>query len=163
MIIDSASQVRSKVLNSAGEASPAGPKLLLVSANTQYSLKNQVVNVKNYIASHPARIEDVAYTLTQRREHLPHRSFFLAGEDMLTTDASPAAKVAANPPGITMVFSGQGAQWPEMGASLMKTDINFRTDIQEMDKILQSFIHAPLWTIEGKFVVSFNSMQATGR
>ncbi|EHK97193.1 putative Phthiocerol synthesis polyketide synthase type I PpsC [Glarea lozoyensis 74030] len=81
-IIDSASEVRSQVLKSAGKTSPAGPKLL-----------------------------------------------------------------------------GQGAQWPEMGASLIKSDVNFRKDIQEMDKILQSFIHAPSWTIEEELLKSAERSQ----
>jgi hypothetical protein len=125
-----------------------------VSANTQESLKKQVANVKNYIASHPEQAADVAYTLAQRREHLPYRSFFLSGKEMSTGNASPATKVATNLAGITMVFSGQGAQWPEMGASLIKTDVNFRNDIQKMDEILKSLIYPPSWTIEG---MSYNA------
>ncbi|KAJ8066769.1 hypothetical protein OCU04_004157 [Sclerotinia nivalis] len=49
-----------------------------------------------------------------------------------------------------MVFSGQGAQWPEMGRDILLKDPEFRKDIAEMGQILQSLIHPPSWTLAGK-------------
>jgi acyl transferase domain-containing protein len=143
--------MRSELAPAVNNSTSTGPQLILVSANTQESLKKQVANVQQYVSSHPDRIADISYTLAQRREHLPHRSFFLAGKEVEATDAAPAAKIPANPAAIAMIFSGQGAQWPEMGADLIKTDLKFREDIQEMDKMLKSLIHPPSWTIEGTF------------
>lgn len=121
----------------------------MLSANSQESLKKQVKNAQEYVAVHNDRAADVAYTLSRRREHLTHRSFFVVGEKSVT-DASPFAKAPATTAPITMIFSGQGAQWPEMGRQLVETDPEFRKDIQAMDNILQSLKHPPAWTIESK-------------
>lgn len=122
---------------------------MVLSANTQESLKKQVKNAQEYLAVHRDRAADVSYTLSRRREHLTHRSFFIVGEEFVT-DASPFAKVPATTAPITMIFSGQGAQWPEMGRELAESDPEFRKDIQAMDDILKSLKHPPAWTIESK-------------
>jgi len=132
----------------------ASPQLLVLSANTQESLKKHRTNIQEYIIAHPERVSDLSYTLSQRREHLPHRTFFIAGKDTLT-DASPFSKASGIVPPITMIFSGQGAQWPEMGRELIETDPEFREDIMAMDDILRSFKHPPSWTIESKFHIPF--------
>jgi acyl transferase domain-containing protein len=49
-----------------------------------------------------------------------------------------------------MIFSGQGAQWPEMGKDLIQIDPRFREDIRAMDDILQSLNYPPDWKIDGK-------------
>lgn len=51
-----------------------------------------------------------------------------------------------------MIFSGQGAQWPEMGRELILQAPNFREDIREMDNTLQTLTHRPEWTIEGEIL-----------
>lgn len=121
----------------------------MLSANTQESLRKQVKNAQEYVEAHRDRVVDVAYTLSQRREHLTHRSFFVVGEEFVT-DAASFAKVPVTTAPITMIFSGQGAQWPEMGRELVETDPEFRKDIQAMDGILKSLRHPPAWTIESK-------------
>lgn len=122
---------------------------MVLSANTQDSLRKQVNNAQEYLAVNRDRASDVSYTLSRRREHLIHRSFFIVGEENVT-DASLFTKVSATTVPITMIFSGQGAQWPEMGRELAETDPEFRKDIQAMDEILKSLKHPPGWTIESK-------------
>ena len=119
---------------------------MVLSANTQESLKKQITNCQEYLAAHEERKSDVSYTLSQRREHLPFRAFFITGDAPSTT----LAKVPANVAPITMIFSGQGAQWPEMAKELISTEPNFRKDILTMDAILQSLKHPPTWLIESK-------------
>jgi len=57
------------------------------------------------------------------------------------------------------VFSGQGAQWPEMGKDLFDQDRGFRDDIEEMDRVLQSLRHPPTWTIAGELRAPANTSQ----
>ncbi|EDU45986.1 fatty acid synthase S-acetyltransferase [Pyrenophora tritici-repentis Pt-1C-BFP] len=47
-----------------------------------------------------------------------------------------------------LVFTGQGAQWPTMGAHLWDTNIIFRETIQKLDRFLQTMETPPLWKIE---------------
>ncbi len=91
---------------------------------------------------------DLAYTLANRREHLPYRAFGIAGP-MGSVAVSPAAKAegAAN---LVMVFTGQGAQWPKMGQHLLQNpDFSvFRDSIRALDAYLQDSASAPAWRIE---------------
>lgn len=129
--------------------SPAttSPQLLLFSANTQTSLRRQVDLYKTYARDHPEAIPDIAYTLAVHRERLPQRAFAVLKNGELET--SGLSKAPAVPPAITMVFSGQGAQWAEMGKKLIQTDASFRYDLAYMDSILQSLRKPPCWSILG--------------
>lgn len=146
VIVDSAAGFRAK-LDSAEPKLQLTPQLMVLSANTQESLRKQKSNCQEYIAAHPEHLSDLSYNLSQRREHLPHRTFLVV-EGSSTTEESSFTKVPTNALPITMIFSGQGAQWPEMGKSLIEQDPKFRKDIRLMDDILKGFKHPPSWTIE---------------
>lgn len=83
---------------------------------------------------------------------MPYRSFAVVGEGLEQIVPSPV--LSAKAPSIVMVFSGQGAQWPGMGVDLLETDVGFRDDIKAMDRVLQTLIHPPEWTIESKYKIS---------
>ena len=122
----------------------------MLSANTQDSLRRQVCNYQEYIKLHPERLSDVIYTSALYREHLPHRAFSIIREGSVD-NLSSFSKATNNVPEIVMVFSGQGAQWPEMGRGLIRTNQGFQDDIAAMDCILQSLKHPPNWKIESEF------------
>ena len=48
-----------------------------------------------------------------------------------------------------MIFSGQGAQWAQMGNEMIHGNPEFRADIEKMDSILQGLKYPPSWTIMG--------------
>lgn len=64
-------------------------------------------------------------------------------------EVSSQAKAPQATPNITMVFSGQGAQWPQMGRELILTDASFRQDLMLMDRVLQQLRVPPKWSIIG--------------
>ena len=127
----------------------SSPQLLALSANTQESIRQQVENSLAYIESHSDRLQDVVYTLAQRREHHLHRTYCIASANGSVSEPAPIAKLPTTTPDLVMVFSGQGAQWPAMGRELMLADPDFRNDIEAMDGILQTLKHAPSWSLEG--------------
>lgn len=87
------------------------PELLLVSANTALSLKEQVKRIQDLVLSGSAsNLSDVAYTLNVRREKLPHRAFTVV-HDGEVLETSSLAKAPAKKQDVYLVFSGQGAQW----------------------------------------------------
>ena len=50
-----------------------------------------------------------------------------------------------------MVFTGQGAQWPQMGRQLFRANPVFKESLQKLDENLQSLgANAPSWTIEAE-------------
>ena len=126
------------------------PQLLVFSANTQESLSQQVINNTKYLEKYPDRVFDMAYTLNQRREHHVYRTFCTVGNDRTMGKAATIAKVPGITPELVMVFSGQGAQWPTMGKELVLSNLDFRRDIEAIDRILQSLHHPPAWNIEGQ-------------
>ncbi|RYP64434.1 hypothetical protein DL769_006675 [Monosporascus sp. CRB-8-3] len=59
-------------------------QLLLFSAGSAASLKAMISNYEDWLAKRPDiadRIDDLAYTLANRREHLPYRSFKAVGNN----------------------------------------------------------------------------------
>lgn len=53
-------------------------------------------------------------------------------------------KVAA----VGFVFTGQGAQWPQMGAELMAYYPSFLRSIRQLDMVLEDLDDSPEWTLE---------------
>ncbi|POR37432.1 Polyketide synthase [Tolypocladium paradoxum] len=124
------------------------PQLLLYSANNADSLKKMIANYDDYVEKNPDRVGDLAFTLGNRREHLPHRAFAVASPLGAVT-TSPISK-AGRAPSVVMVFTGQGAQWPQMGRRMiLSSDYPvFKGSIQSLDAHLRTLKHAPEWSIE---------------
>ncbi|KAK2012837.1 KR domain-containing protein [Colletotrichum eremochloae] len=128
-------------------AAPVGKAHLMVySANTADSLRRQVVNNQKYISEHPHSLDDVSYTLGSRRSHLPHRAFSVM-QDGIDLNTSPLGKVPNGQADLALVFTGQGAQWPRMGAELLSTSRVFAQSMRRMDKILSMLPEGPAWTL----------------
>lgn len=125
------------------------PQLLVFSANSQKALASMITNYQKFVERKPEKIEDLAYTLANRREHLSHRTFAIANRGSIGT-TSPTTK-SAKPPAVIAVFTGQGAQWPQMGRDLMNSNAIFLNSIRRLDKYLQEMHeHAPDWKIEAE-------------
>ncbi|KAL4804561.1 hypothetical protein BDV18DRAFT_161656 [Aspergillus unguis] len=130
------------------ESHPArpSPHLLLLSAGHSESLKQMQQNYQEYTIKHPDRLPDLQYTLSHRREALPIRGFCITnGQDQSIYSPPTGQSKSAN---IVFVFTGQGAQWPQMGKELLATYPSFLSDIREMDAVLQKQKNPPEWTIE---------------
>ncbi|PMB71845.1 Lovastatin nonaketide synthase mokA [Beauveria bassiana] len=127
------------------------PHLLVYSAATSESLSSMGKSYAEYLNKHPERIQDVVYTLVHKRESLEHRGFLVASRDSPGTPSIPIPSPGGSKINIVMVFTGQGAQWPQMGRDLLKSNDNFRNSIQRMDLELKRIGGADLnWTIEGE-------------
>ncbi|KAE8140176.1 hypothetical protein BDV38DRAFT_280173 [Aspergillus pseudotamarii] len=124
------------------------PELLVYSANTAESLERMITTYKAWVQKNPDRLVDLAYTLGNHREHLPYRAFAVADLFGSLTPSLPLK--AGKPPNVVMVFSGQGAQWPEMGRCLLLSSAFpiFRKTIQSLDAHLRTLSHTDEWTIE---------------
>lgn len=93
---------------------------------------------------------DLSHTLGTRREHLSHRAFavFQPSHPVLEDAAFTSSATASS--SMVFVFTGQGAQWPEMGKALLEESSMFRQDIKKMDVILQGLSDFPSWLLYGK-------------
>ncbi|KAJ5888153.1 type I iterative polyketide synthase [Penicillium taxi] len=124
-------------------------QLLVISAKSEESLSGCQAQILRYIESHPDSQRDLAYTLGKRREHLRNRGFLVTDGKSVSPGRTLQLPQDGNVEAVTLIFSGQGAQWPGMGRGLIGRYENFQNDIRKMDYALQSLKDAPTWRIEG--------------
>lgn len=120
--------------------------LFIVSAKSSKSLMSNLENLKQWVSSQPHlssdKLHQLAYTLSVRRSKFPVRTSFLAGtqEDFLLAASSPAGKQlerTTSKPKLTLVFTGQGAQWYAMGRELLHTQSSFTKSLRESETMLR--------------------------
>ncbi|KAK8081384.1 hypothetical protein PG996_000165 [Apiospora saccharicola] len=98
-------------------------------------------------------LRDLAYTLSERRSQLYHRAYStqrsLSGPGIkISPDAFEiCARAGSNPPVVGFVFTGQGAQWPQMGKSLLEAFPVARDTVEELDAALQTLSQPPRWSL----------------
>lgn len=121
--------------------------LLLFSARSAQSLEASVEKYSKYIGKHgKTRLCDLAYTLANRRAHMEHRTFAITdGLDGL--EAESTTKISTEIKSLVFIFTGQGAQWAEMGKQLMDDFPSVHDNIIVLDDILAKCQAPPTWTI----------------
>ena len=130
-----------------------GHRLILpFSAHNDRSLEARVLDLAEHnIAEESAT--NLAYTLSSRRSNLHTRGYLLAGSDSLKHDLTlenlrrPEASLSKLP--LAFIFTGQGAQWSEMGQALMQFT-TYKRAIEDLDSCLSYLSNAPSWTIKGQ-------------
>ncbi|KAL4863599.1 hypothetical protein BDV12DRAFT_206352 [Aspergillus spectabilis] len=127
----------------------SSPRLLVVSAKSADSLKQRIQAVTDFANKDLSKLQDLAYTIGVRREHLSHRAFVVAKPDTLLS-SSDFQQGRDKAPELTFVFTGQGAQWAGMGEDLMDAFPSARSKIMELDEALQCLPDAPSWSLEGE-------------
>ena len=123
------------------------PHLLLFSANSENALTIMTNTYRDYVGSNPEVIGDLAYTLANKRQQLPYRTYAVASKG--TFGATGPVTRPAKRPSVVAVFTGQGAQWPRMGRDLLLSSPTFLNSIRRMDTFLSTLNeHTPTWNIE---------------
>lgn len=99
--------------------------------------------------------QDIAYTLSVRRSLFHQRAFVIANTTMegcaLAKEPPSAVKVPATAsPTVGFVLTGQGAQWPRMGARLMAEYPSCLATVRRLDRYLDDLDEAVSrdWSIE---------------
>ena len=132
-----------------GDSPTTTPSLLVFSANDSDSAQKVIQNIGNYYVQQRPSLHDLAYTLGARRQHLSYRAFSVNNGSAPFEVSSITHCAASQPP--VFVFTGQGAQWPEMGKALMHDFPAFLQDLRSMDRTLSRLTHPPEWTIESQY------------
>jgi len=126
--------------------------LLVFSAHDKTTLKRNM-NAYSKIEGNFDLI-DLAYTLSTRRSKLACRAFATCRDESYGPDINVASEITIEQSKINAVafaFTGQGAQWPGMGAKLIPRYPSFLRTIRELDSCLAKLPDAPNWTIEGRY------------
>ncbi|KAL2129841.1 hypothetical protein VTI74DRAFT_7253 [Chaetomium olivicolor] len=144
-VLRAAPQVRGLEVADNGCYAPL--RLFVLSANDEAALRNSVAKLGIWIEQHAELYQttmprNLAYTLCQRRSHLPWRVAVVAGmcSDVATELNSPEAlpaRAPSEPPRVAFVYTGQGAQWHAMGRELLRTHPVFADAISRADKALR--------------------------
>ncbi len=88
---------------------------------------------------------DLGYTLSRRRAHRPVRTVVSASDfgelgkalrEVADSDVPYESAVGQGDRGPVWVFSGQGSQWPRMGAELLATEPVFAATIASIDPLI---------------------------
>jgi acyl transferase domain-containing protein len=133
-------------------------RLLTLSAKSDRALQDLAQSYATNLQSHPDRsLADICFTANTGRSHFNHRlaivanstaqlcaqlSEFGAGND--TTELVSGQIASRKPPQIAFLFTGQGAQYAQMGKQLYDTQPVFRTTIDECAQLLAGHIEHPL-------------------
>ncbi|KAI1213019.1 uncharacterized protein F4807DRAFT_471537 [Annulohypoxylon truncatum] len=133
------------------EEDAARPSVLVLSANDAQSLKSNIQALGNHMINPRVKVSlsDLAYTLSERRTRLWHRAFITTKNTELDEkpDAWHVAKKSAVTPSFGFIFTGQGAQWPQMGKDLLQYFPWTRKILEELDDVLQSLASPPSWSL----------------
>jgi acyl transferase domain-containing protein len=84
------------------------------------------------------KLPDLAYTLSERRSRHFHRAFVVADSTNLDEGAFVFGKKGVHIPKIGFVFTGQGAQWSQMGKSFIETFPAAKALLKRLDDVLQT-------------------------
>ncbi|KAK5991435.1 Hybrid PKS-NRPS synthetase lepA [Cladobotryum mycophilum] len=145
---------------------------LVFSANSKVSLASMIKDAVSYIESNPSlNLDDVAWTLSQKRSLMPLRASFAGAtrtallssmeKAAINYDAAPeedfgtaGRRVGTEPPGILGVFTGQGAQWACMGRDLILKNRVFRDSIERCESALAALPDPPSWSLKDEIMKS---------
>ena len=127
--------------------SPAGPLLFAISATSADELRNTARRLADWVGDHADDVtpSDLAYTLARRRAHRPVRTAVIAStladlgqklRDVAEDEIPYLPAVGQDDRGPVWVFSGQGSQWPAMGAGLLETEPEFAACVAEVEPLI---------------------------
>ncbi|KAJ5832327.1 hypothetical protein N7474_000638 [Penicillium riverlandense] len=125
---------------------PLKRKLYIVSAHDKRAALQISKELATYLDLNPPALTDglmdnIAYTLGQRRSFLPWRvaisaSSYMVLNEYLSKDPEPIR--SSREPNIGFVFTGQGAQWHGMGKELLGTYPIFQRTLRAVDTCLKT-------------------------
>ncbi|PNY23690.1 LOW QUALITY PROTEIN: Hybrid Polyketide synthase-nonribosomal peptide synthetase [Tolypocladium capitatum] len=139
------------------------PLPVVFSANSGPALLSMAERYIHHLVTGEVPLHEFAMTLQAHRSALPLKASFagptrdLVVKDMMAaltkardTGSELGKRAAASSPvstNILGVFTGQGAQWPTMGSSLLRHSPRFRNTIAALDDALQTLPDGPTWRL----------------
>ncbi|KAK3934109.1 hypothetical protein QBC46DRAFT_368419 [Diplogelasinospora grovesii] len=119
-------------------------RLLVWSAADEKALKRTIERqqafYKDHVAGNPAKLDQLAYTLATRRSCMLWRTFVIVTEGPADTASLSAAKPvrSSGEAGLAFVFTGQGAQYADMGWDLIHQYPLFAETLERIGEIYSS-------------------------
>lgn len=130
--------------------------LIPFSAKSKQSTLKRVEQVKTYLSENPKSLNDVAHSLSAGRESHCFRAFsIVSGSGGILESPAVISQIPAITTPLVWVFTGQGAQWAEMGKELIERVPLASQRLDELQSILDNLSEPPSWTIRGKSIQPF--------
>ena len=127
--------------------------VMAFSAHDEPTLRKNIKAIAAQADNQP--ISDLAYTLGCRRSAFPHRAFRVISEEEVSSQlVDENVKFGLQKTAQTVIafaFTGQGAQWPQMGYALAMHFPSVRETLQRLDCVLGNVPNPPDWTILGTY------------
>lgn len=151
------SSSKPRIINGVASSVKPRSRLFLLSAKDETALKKMAENLKSHLQRRESSavdedkyLDDLAYTLGQRRTRLPWTAAHVAKSisgliDGLTNKLAPSKTTEA--PRVGFVFTGQGAQWWAMGRELIEAYPLFKASVLEAEGYLQEL--GSTWNLIG--------------
>ncbi|KAI0413959.1 lovastatin nonaketide synthase [Xylaria grammica] len=149
---------------------------LTFSASSDASLITMLSSYSDYLGSNPSiSLHDLAYSLQTRLSTLTCRATVAAStvEDARSQidaivsggndDALSTRQPTKSSHNILGVFTGQGSQWPRMGAALLENSPYVARRLTELDQVLLELplTDRPAWTLREMILAEANTSQMT--
>ncbi|KAL8895775.1 MAG: hypothetical protein Q9192_003453 [Flavoplaca navasiana] len=131
------------------ESQSTRPFTLVFSANDENSLQAYCRKIRQYLMNPSVKVSlpDLAYTLAERRTHHYNRGYVVTKGTALNEAAFVYQKKSTEPLRVGFVFTGQGAQWSQMGKSLVENFPTASLLLKHFDDVLQSTPNPPAWSL----------------
>lgn len=129
------------------------PYLFKVSAADDMSLKQTSLRFAEYVETSKPVLRDLAHTMLSRRSTLRKSTLFTERNHaglvaaLRVDDRKVYAKPTEADKDMIFLFTGQGAQWAQMGMSLVEHSPLFRSMLHECDRLLSELPDPPAWKI----------------
>ncbi|MEX2585649.1 MAG: acyltransferase domain-containing protein [Balneolaceae bacterium] len=147
LIVEEAPVVERPVVNE------SGPVLLTFSAKNTAALDDYSSALAGFLKSNPdTALSNVAYTLQRGRKEFPYRRFLTVSDradaieklEKRSADSVKTHADAADGREVLFLFSGQGAQYVNMGRDLYRQNSVFRTHLDRCAKILKPIMETDI-------------------
>ncbi|MEZ4726489.1 MAG: type I polyketide synthase [Caldilineaceae bacterium] len=139
-----ANNLKSKIQN------PKSLHLLTLSAKSEAALQALKARyIEHFAANSQLELADVCFTANTGRDHFAHRLAVVAAslaEASAALQSTPGNVIVADPK-VAFLFTGQGAQYRNMGRELYATQPIFRQAIDHCNEILQPDLGRSLLSI----------------
>ncbi|KAK8075385.1 ketoacyl-synt-domain-containing protein [Apiospora hydei] len=162
-----ADQLEVRASPDASDAASSRPKrfLLNLSSNNEKGVQSQLASLAEWCsaieeeAHNEDILADLAYTLDQRRSHFTWRTSITASSlselkgaaEVAMKSTTSHSKRALGDAGLCFIFTGQGAQWPQMGRELYQESATFRASIDEAEQYFRDVLHCPWSAVDELF------------
>lgn len=118
------------------------PRLLVLSAKDESALQRSIQQYSEHISTHlsnaPEKVERLSYMLAARKSLMAWRTFVVTSLE--TTDILPFSSPvrASRETGLAFVYTGQGAQYANMGRGLLHFR-RFRETLEDAQRLFQKY------------------------